>query len=401
MPIQDPRIAARIADCRQHRKTELNLQGTHSRSFPREILEFHWLRHLNIPGNLRTLPAGIDALSELETLRLGTVHRLPKTIGNLPKLQSLLFNSLQCPPEGIQHAQQIRKLSLIYSKTPEVPTGIGALKNLEELNLHGGFRLLPPEIGALSALRILRLDQNALTELPSTLAHLSRLERLYVAQNQLRSLPNGLAALTALRSLDLTWNKLETLPDDLGPFMALTYLSVQRNRLQTLPAVLLQAPQLKNLYLNDNPWMFLPDLSALTELEGSLSIGGVKSLPLGLSRLKKVESLTLNTTPLIELPVEIAQMTRLQTLNAARCGLERVHPALGTLKHLRHLDLSNNRLSRLPASLASLPLGPNADAFDGDDSAYSHTPGLQLAGNPIPQAIIDAEPAVQIAALSR
>jgi Leucine-rich repeat (LRR) protein len=265
MPIQDPRIAARIADCRQHRKTELNLQGTHSRSFPREILEFHWLRHLNIPGNLRTLPAGIDALSELETLRLGTVHRFPKTIGNLPKLQSLLFNSLQRPPEGLQHAQQIRKL----------------------------------------------------------------------------------------------------------------------------------------IYLNDNPWMFLPDLSALTELEGSLSIGGVKTLPLGLSRLKKVEALTLNTTPLVELPAEIAQMTRLQTLNAARCGLERVHPALGKLKHLRHLDLSHNRLSCLPATLAALPLGPNADDVDGDDSAYSHTPGLQLAGNPIPQAIIDAEPAVQIAALSR
>lgn len=400
MPL-DPVIVQRIAKCREQRRTELDLWGTKATRFPVEILELTWLRRLNLPWNLRTLPPGIEALTELEHLRLGTVHRLPEALGRLPKLRLLQLNGPTRPPEGLRFVPQLHTLELVYSRIT-TPPDVAGLDQLETLLLHGGFRALPADICALTTLRELDLDQNALTVLPPDLARLTRLERLSVAQNRRTTLPPGLGALLQLRSLDLDWNAIESLPDDLGPFPALESLNVGRNHLRTLPAALLQAPRLRSLTLFANPWESLPDLSALRELEGSLSIGGVRTLPAGLGSLKKIKTLTLNTTPLVELGAELGGLTALETLHAARCGLERVHADLGKLTHLRHLDLRDNRLTTLPATLAALPLGPNADdSPDFDDSAYSHTPGLRLDGNPIDPAIYRMEPAEQIARLSR
>lgn len=396
----DPVIAARIAECREKRGGELDLWGTRAASVPREILELTWLRRLNLPWNLRTLPPGIEALTELEHLRLGTVHRLPEALGRLSKLRLLLFNGPTRPPEGLRFVPQLRTLELIYSKTA-TPPDVAGLDQLETLLLHGGFRALPADIGALSALRTLDLDQNKLTELPAALGRLTRLERLDVCQNQLTTVPCGLGGLSQLHGLNLNWNRLEHLPEDLGPFPALRSLNVARNRLHTLPAALLRAPLLRNLELYDNPWVSLPDLSALHELEGSLSIGGVQTLPAGLASLTKISKLTLNTTPLEELPAEIFAMRNLEILTAARCGLQRIHPDIGKLAKLRHLDLRDNRLTALPATMVALPLGQNADDSDDDDSAYCHTPGLQLDGNPVDPALFTMEPAEQIAALSR
>lgn len=393
MPL-DPTVAAKIATCREKRGTELDLWGTRATSVPREILELTWLRRLNLPWNLRTLPPGIEALTELEHLRLGTVHRLPATLGRLPKLRLLLFNGPTRPPEGLRNVPQIETLELVYSRTA-TPPDVAGLDRLEALVLHGGFTSLPEELGSLPRLRTLDLDQNKLTALP---ALPPSLEVLHVGQNRPVTVPAF--ALPALRSLDLNWNLLEQLPEDLGPFPELTHLNLDRNRLRTLPATLLQAPKLKTLSLSRNPWESLPDFSLLRNVEGSLSIGGVRELPTGLGNLKKVTSLSVTTCPLVELPAEIGRMTALETLNAARCGIERVHPDIGHLKRLEHLDLRDNRLTTLPATLASLPLGKNADDSDDfDDSAYSHTPGLQLDGNPVDPRIYRLEPAEQIAAL--
>ena len=77
------------------------------------------------------------------------------------------------------------------------------------LDLSGlGLTALPPEIAALTALKVLELNNNQLTALAPEIGALTALKELYLANNQLTALPPEIAALTALQRLDLDGNPL-------------------------------------------------------------------------------------------------------------------------------------------------------------------------------------------------
>ena len=81
-----------------------------------------------------------------------------------------------------------------------------------------GLTTLPPEIGQLTALKILRLDSNQLTTLPPEIRQLTALTQLYLMSNQLTTLPDGLRELRQLELLGLHDNPaLELSPSVIGP----------------------------------------------------------------------------------------------------------------------------------------------------------------------------------------
>jgi leucine-rich repeat protein SHOC2 len=92
--------------------------------------------------------------------------------------------------------------------------GNGA-RRVVELNLIRklGDAVAPPaELGALTSLTRLYLDENHLTSLPAELGALTALTLLGLDGNQLTSLPAALGALTALTRLALSGNQLTSLP---------------------------------------------------------------------------------------------------------------------------------------------------------------------------------------------
>ncbi|MFT5469751.1 MAG: Leucine-rich repeat (LRR) protein, partial [Verrucomicrobiales bacterium] len=92
---------------------------------------------------------------------------------------------------------------------------VEALRRIQEWKADGGdglnfmdlgLRDLPPEIGQLSALKVLALHNNSLQQLPPEIGQLSALKYLYLQDNALQQLPPEIGQLSALESLYLRGN---------------------------------------------------------------------------------------------------------------------------------------------------------------------------------------------------
>ena len=193
------------------------------------------------------------------------------------------------------------------------------------------------DLDGLTALKILALGGNKLTELPEGLFNdLSGLESLELLDNQLTRLPAGIfAGLSRLDSLLLRVNQLAGLPDGIfADLTSLEYLDLGTNRLTRLPSDLFAGlSSLEGVVLSENQLGELPPgiFSGLSSLESlSLSSNRLTRLPDGIfSGLTSLESLELGSNELTLLPSNLLQ----------------------DLSNLNSLSLRNNRLSDLPEGI--------------------------------------------------
>jgi hypothetical protein len=117
---------------------------------------------------------------------------------------------------------------------------------------------LPEEIGDLTLLTVLRVDDNRLTCLPDSVGRLSNLEELQAGQNRLSKLPASIGLLRKLETLMLNENLLEELPVELGSCQRLTVLSLRKNRLEHLPPEMGHLSRLRVVNLSCNRLLHLP-----------------------------------------------------------------------------------------------------------------------------------------------
>lgn len=117
---------------------------------------------------------------------------------------------------------------------------------------------LPEEIGDLTLLTVLRVDDNRLTCLPDSVGRLSHLEELQAGQNRLSKLPASIGLLRKLETLMLNENLLEELPVELGSCQRLTVLSLRKNRLEHLPPEMGHLSRLRVVNLSCNRLLHLP-----------------------------------------------------------------------------------------------------------------------------------------------
>ena len=174
--------------------------------------------------------------------------------------------------------------------------------------LYDLFGPIPPELGQLRQLRVLRLANNLLFgPIPPELGQLRQLRVLRLANNLLEApIPPELGQLRqSLETLDLSWNLLTgPLPDALG-----------------------QLRNLQSLHLQAN--------------------GFTGSLPPTWGQLTNLTELDLYFNPLTgSLPPAWAQLRQLQTLHLGYNGLTgSLPPAWGQLANLTELDLYFNHLT--------------------------------------------------------
>ncbi len=117
-----------------------------------------------------------------------------RLLGRRKKLYKILKN------------KQICILLLKGSKIRQLPSEIGQLSNLQELDLsYNKLPSLPAEIGQLSSLQTLNLSYNNLSSLPAEFGQLSNLQTLDLWNNNLSSLPVEFGQLSNLQTLHL-WN---------------------------------------------------------------------------------------------------------------------------------------------------------------------------------------------------
>jgi Leucine-rich repeat (LRR) protein len=142
-----------------------------------------------------------------------------------------------------------------WENLEELPNEIGNLRNLQELIIDNGNGcqmniLIPPSIGQLSNLRILRLygaidprdedlkkplPKSKIKTLPETITKLQNLEELDLGRNALTAVPDHVAALKGLKRLKLDYNTIHEIPPFVGELKNLQELSICSNGRVTLP----------------------------------------------------------------------------------------------------------------------------------------------------------------------
>ena len=295
--------------------------------------------------------------------------------------------------------------------TGEIPPEIGNLTNLEILSLQNNDLTgeIPSEIGNLTNLTHLFLNNNQLTgEIPSEIGNLTNLETLYLAQNQLTgSIPSEIGNLINLDILFLQYNFLTEIPSEIGNLTSLRKLYLHHNQLTgEIPGQIGNLTELIFLYLNNNqltgniPIGFgnLTNLSrlslSLNQLEGSISSNITTNLTeLSILELAgnqftgdilySIEHLTNLTT--LSLGSNqftggisaqfLANNLNLQNLNLQFNQFSGTIPFnIGNLTNIRYLNLSNNNFSGpIPATFGN----PNGIA----DGIYPTLSSLYLDNN--------------------
>jgi len=130
---------------------------------------------------------------------------------NLASLKIAVF------PGDIFGIHFLRTLNLRGNMMEYLPPSMELLTKLEILNLsENGFKMLPDSFGGMTCLKKLQLHNNKLKELPKSIGKLENLQELYVGSNRLTGIPDEISNLVYLERLDASNNCLTQLPDSLN-----------------------------------------------------------------------------------------------------------------------------------------------------------------------------------------
>ncbi|KAJ8598131.1 hypothetical protein CTAYLR_007417 [Chrysophaeum taylorii] len=138
--------------------------------------------------------ADADGALDLSHRAWKEVDEVIWTMGQEVLRLSLSYNRLATLPSEVGDLKLLRELDCSCNLIEALPTRIGVLRHLVKLKCNGNRLVeLPEEIGACSALEELLCSENRLVTLPRTLGKLHRLETLLVQNNELEMLPPTLA----------------------------------------------------------------------------------------------------------------------------------------------------------------------------------------------------------------
>ncbi len=210
---------------------------------------------------------------------------LCRTLKQIQTLESLSFIECQDVPTDIGILENLIQLDLSWGKFSYLPPSIGQLKNLKKLDLNKARNLvaLPHEIGNLTNLQLLDLSATNLTSLPIAIGQLKNLKKLDLNKaRNLVALPHEIGALTNLQELNLYATTLTSLPDTIGQLTSLETLELTYSNIESLPSSIGCLQNLYELRLDSTKRLScLPEeIGNLRNLsEFSLRLSNVQSLP--------------------------------------------------------------------------------------------------------------------------
>lgn len=247
----------------------------------------------------------------------------------------------------------------IYSKNivGSIPPQIGNLTKLEILYLNNNALSgnIPSTIGNLVNLINLSFYNNQLSgDIPSTIGNLTNVDYMHLGENQLTAIPPEIGGLTNLTRLFIFDNQLAgNLPSEIGNLNSLEILDLNNNQLSgTIPTEINNLINLSVLFLSNN------------QFSGTT--------PLGLSNLNELFMLNLSHNQLNgNIPTEIGNLTNLYHLNLSNNKLNGNIPfEVFSLVNLVSLVLSHNQLSGTIS-----PLIGNLNTLEELNLAYNNLTG--------------------------
>lgn len=309
-----------------------------------------------------------------------------------------------------------------YHVLEELPRALLDARNVERLSLRfGRLRQLPDWFSELAELRELSIWMTPIETLGTAAPHLQKLERIDFTECELAGdLPAGIDRLPALQALSLRSCGLVQMPPTIHE-LDLEYLDLGDNHLTDLPSVRL-GERLRSLLLYRNPISTLPQrLAAVAPRLEWFGLEGARSpnLPNDLTDMHSLKLLSLTDCDLSALPEDLGRVPGLEILDVSKNRLRRLPaslfdsesitkvdaranvietlPEIGNCPNLAVLRLEDNRLSKLPTGIDRL-VGLQHLLLDRNQlttipqitAALSSLRSLKLRENPLDPALIDA-----------
>lgn len=298
--------------------TSLDVSFNTLTEFPRKLLDFRKLRHLNLSSNnILDVPDEIEVLQEcLNTLRIARCgfSRFPQSVHKMCELRVLDIsgNAIRVLPVEITYLPQLRELYLSE-------TEIGSLYPLYFLQ----------------RLEVLDVSRNNIDTIPDEFQYLRNLRELNISKNRIGAIPSCMSSLQKLEVLDASKNSIKTVDPCVGLLSNLHTLRLDNNSISQLPP-LIKMQQLRVLTLGVNEISELPDVfDALSDC---------------------LEELDLESNHIGSIPPSVYNLTSLQRLRLQHNAISQIDPAIGHLISLDSLNLDNNLLDGIPSEIMQTPL---------------------------------------------
>ncbi len=297
---------------------------------------------------LETLPEDFSRLKNLKAIkiqRLDNLQTLPSFAAaeKLEKLDLFVLPSVKQLGIDFSRFTQLLSLKILHVGTSQasidLPTGLSDCQRLQYLTLVSvPINALPEELGKISGLEVLNLEQLSIKEIPDMFGDMTELTSLLIADSEnVEKIPPSIQYLRSLKHLQLKGlPKLENLEMDFYPLGSLEGVTIENcMSLKTIDPSLAQNTTVKQI-----GFKVLPELSELP--------------PLGRRNLR-LESLAMRDLPkLVKLPPSFTALPALERFSGMNIGLENLPIDIDELKKLNRLELYAENLTHLPLSIGNI-----------------------------------------------
>ncbi|TYG47455.1 hypothetical protein ES288_D11G339700v1 [Gossypium darwinii] len=320
-------------------------------------------------SRLEIFPEIMETMKRLYRLDLsGTaLNELPSSIGNLIGLKELNMNNCKnfvCLPDSFCKLKSLKRFYLKGCSRLEIFSEImDTMERLYELDLSGtALKELPSSIGNLIGLKDLKMNNcENLVCLPDSFYKLKSLERFYLRGcSRLEIFPEIMETMKRLYQLDLSGTALNELPSSIGNLIGLKELNMNNcKNFVCLPDSFCKLKSLKRFYLKGCSRLeifseIMETMKRLYELD--LCGTALKELPSSIANLIGLKYLKMNNCEsLVCLPDSFYKLKSLQRFYLKGCSRLEIFPEImETMKRLYQLDLSGTALNELPSSIGNL-----------------------------------------------
>ncbi|MCJ1399608.1 hypothetical protein MMC11_002810 [Xylographa trunciseda] len=253
------------------------------------------------------------------------------------------------PPGISEHADQ------------EEDAAGGVFAGLEFIDLHGNrVTTIPPVFSSLLRLTTLNLSRNRITcDAISVLSNIHGLRELRIAENALQGqIPDCICKMENLEILDIHENAVSSLPKNFGRLKKLKVLDISGNKFTLLPIEeLVQILPLIEIVASRNrlDGTLLPSFPVnFTNLQTlNVSHNAIVSVADHEVKMPSLLSVDLSSNRISRLP-EATAWPKLETLIANENQIKALPQDFASLKDLKAVDLSSNSLTKIDDTLASM-----------------------------------------------
>uniref|UniRef100_A0A672YMC2 protein-serine/threonine phosphatase n=1 Tax=Sphaeramia orbicularis TaxID=375764 RepID=A0A672YMC2_9TELE len=298
-------------------------------------------------------------------------------------------------------SQRINSVDLSCCSLEQLPPNLFYSHDLTHLNLKHNF--LPSGNSTLvavrfSRLRSLNLSNNHLGQFPLAICEIHTLTEVNLSCNYLASVPSSVGAMTNLQTFLLDGNSLNDLPNELGSLQRLSYLGLSFNQFSHIPQVLERLASMEKLCMagNNLETLTLQNFRLLRVKHIDLRLNKISIMvPDEPDLLRHVTHLDVRDNRLKDLDASVfprlevfhCERNCIESLKAKGCLLKGIYASNNELRqldvspvpsNLSYMDISRNRMESLPDWLCE---AKKLEVLDVSHNLITELPARLLCSN--------------------